>query len=69
MSFFGVLCVFFLAENPYFESQTKSKLNNYPRIKKSVRRATKIRSIRTANESFNCNGVLLFAPRKFFLKT
>jgi len=37
--------------------QTNRKLKNYPRIKNYVRRAPKIRRIRTADEFSNCNGV------------
>jgi len=43
--------------------QTKRKLKNYPKIENCVRCAAKIRSIGTANESFDYNGVLLFAAR------
>jgi len=44
-----VLCIFLIAENIYFEAQTKRKLKNYSRIENCVRRTAKIRSIRTAN--------------------
>jgi len=52
----------------FSRKQTDRKLKNHPRIKICVRRAEKIRSIRTANESFNCNGVPFFAACYFFLK-
>jgi len=38
------------------------------RIKTCVRRTAKIMSIRTANESFDRNGIPPFAARKFVLK-
>jgi len=68
--FVGVLCVFFSSRKSLVwvaNKQTNRKVKNYPRIKNCPRRAAKIRSIRTASESFNCNGVL-FAARNFFLK-
>jgi len=41
--FVGVFCIFFLAANLYFESQTnKQKTCIYPRIKNCVRRAAKV---------------------------
>ena len=67
--FVGVLYIFFLAENLHFIcKQTNRKFKNCPKINTCVRRATKFRSVRAANESFNCNGVPLVAARKFFLK-
>jgi len=61
--------IFFLAEKLYFESQTnKQKTVNLPYNQKLRQACSKIRSFRTANESFNCNEVPLFAARKFFLK-
>jgi len=67
--FVGVLFIFFLPEKLYFESQTnKQKTVNLPYNQKLRQACSKMRSVRTANESFNCNEVPLFAACKFFLK-
>ena len=42
--FVGVLCIFFLTENHYVQSQTNRKRKSYPRIKNCIRRTAKSRS-------------------------